>query len=249
MLPMRYLLVLATFTSHSMAILEKTGQADLETVRMRLEEEKAKRLLLENDVEVLMLQVEELRRGLSQISKDNTRIFSFLTFIFFFLRVCLFIYSYIIAVLTLPKASLVVLKPPSGNVTMITLSVAFTATLSQTTAHVSEQTVSFDNVKVNEGNCYDSSTGRFRAPFRGLYILSVTVLQGNTEVHLFIMKDKVAVGTVFSGVSGSNSGSVTVVTVMDKGQTAYVKESPGRTEVMLGSNWYTFTGLLHARYN
>ncbi|KAL3853105.1 hypothetical protein ACJMK2_016682 [Sinanodonta woodiana] len=205
------LLLLATFTSHNMAILEKTGEADLDAVRIRLEEEKAKRLLLQNDVEVLMLQVEELKRGFSQISKDK--------------------------------------MAPSGNLTLITPSIAFTVTSLQTANLFPEQSVIFDTVNVNEGSCYNASTGRFRAPFSGLYIFSLTVLRINLEVQLLIMKDKDELVSVFFGRSESDSGSGTIVTLMDKGETAYVKEVPGgRSQRFFGSYWITFTGLLHVRY-
>ncbi|KAL3853102.1 hypothetical protein ACJMK2_016679 [Sinanodonta woodiana] len=211
MFSIQILLVLTSCTFLGTAILEKVGEADLDAVRIRLEDEKAKRLLLQNDVEVLMLKVEELKRGFSQISENN--------------------------------------KASPGNVTSITTGIAFTATLSRETTHVYEQTVIFDNVKLNEGNCYDSSTGRFRAPFRGLYIFSVTMLKiSSTNVHLLIMKDNVEIGRVFSGTSTSDSGSVTVVTVMEKGQVAYVKEMSASPETMHGDNWAHFTGLLHVRY-
>ncbi|KAL3853097.1 hypothetical protein ACJMK2_016675 [Sinanodonta woodiana] len=213
MFPIQILLVLTSCVIVGTAILEKVGEADLDAVRIRLEDEKAKRLLLENDVEVLMLKVEELKRLFSQISENNK------------------------------------VSASPGNVTSITTGIAFTATLSRETTHVYEQTVIFDNVKLNEGNCYDSSTGQFRAPFRGLYIFSVTMLQiSSTHVHLLIMKDNVEIGRVFSGTSTSDSGSVTVVTVMEKGQVAYVKEMLTSPETMHGDNWAHFTGLLHVRY-
>ncbi|KAL3853104.1 hypothetical protein ACJMK2_016681 [Sinanodonta woodiana] len=211
MLPFCCLLLLAIFTSHNMAILEKTGEADLDAVRIRLEEEKAKRLLLQNDVEVLMLQVEELRRGFSQISKDK--------------------------------------MAPTGNVTLTTPSIAFTVTSVQTTKPFPERTLIFDTVKVNEGNCFNSSTGRFRAPFSGLYIFSITVLREKSDVQLLMMKDNVELVNVLFGRTEGDSGSGTIVTLMDKGETAYVKEVPGlRSERLQSFYWITFTGLLHVRY-
>ncbi|KAL3853093.1 hypothetical protein ACJMK2_016671 [Sinanodonta woodiana] len=213
MFPIQILLVLTSCVIVGTAILEKVGEADLDAVRIRLEDEKAKRLLLENDVEVLMLKVEELKRGFSQIAENNK------------------------------------VSASPGNVTSLATGIAFTATLSRETTHIYEQTVIFDNVKLNEGNCYDSSTGRFRAPFRGLYMFSVTLLKNlNTHVNVMIMKDDVEIGRVFSGVTQSDSGSVTVVTVMEKGQVAYVKEMTHSPQTMLGDNWAHFTGLLHVRY-
>ncbi|KAL3853096.1 hypothetical protein ACJMK2_016674 [Sinanodonta woodiana] len=211
MFPIQILLVLTSCVIVGTAILEKVGEADLDAVRIRLEDEKAKRLLLENDVEVLMLKVEELKRGFSQIAENN--------------------------------------KASPRNVTSLSTGIAFTATLSRETTHIYEQTVIFDNVKLNEGNCYDSSTGRFCAPFRGLYMFSVTILKIlSTHVNVLIMKDDVEIGRVFSGVTQSDSGSVTVVTVMEKGQVTYVKEMTHSPQTMHGDNWAHFTGLLHVRY-
>ncbi|KAL3853090.1 hypothetical protein ACJMK2_016668 [Sinanodonta woodiana] len=213
MFQIQILLVLTSCVIVGTAILEKVGEADLDAVRIRLEDEKAKRLLLENDVEVLMLKVEEIKRGFSQMSENNK------------------------------------VSASPANVTSLATGIAFTATLSRETTHVYEQTVIFDNVKLNEGNCYDSSTGRFRAPFRGLYMFSVTILKMlSTAVNLLIMKDDVEIGRVFSGVTQSDSGSVTVVTVMEKGQVAYVKEMLTSPQTMHGENWAHFTGLLHVRY-
>ncbi|KAL3853101.1 hypothetical protein ACJMK2_016678 [Sinanodonta woodiana] len=211
MFQIQILLVLTSCVIVGTAILEKVGEADLDAVRIRLEDEKAKRLLLENDVEVLMLKVEELKRGFSQIAENN--------------------------------------KASPRNVTSLATGIAFTATLSRETTHIYEQTVIFDNVKLNEGNCYDSSTGRFLAPFRGLYMFSVTILKIlNTHVNVLIMKDDVEIGRVFSGVTQSDSGSVTVVTVMEKGQVTYVKEMTHLPQTMHGDSWAHFTGLLHVRY-
>ncbi|KAL3831515.1 hypothetical protein ACJMK2_023256 [Sinanodonta woodiana] len=201
------LCLLATSARVITAILEGVGRTDLEVVRIRLEEEKAKRLLLQNDVEVLMLQVEELKRKCDQRDKQGAYV----------------------------------------NVSLVSHGVAFTATLSSHTKYVSEQTVIFDHIIVNEGNCYDSSTGRFKAPVRGLYSFSVTVLtpSSSTVVHVFIMKDREEIGRVYSG---DGTGSVMVVTVMEKGQLVYVKERPGHSETVNGNHWSTFTGLLIDQY-
>ncbi|KAL3831527.1 hypothetical protein ACJMK2_023268 [Sinanodonta woodiana] len=129
---------------------------------------------------------------------------------------------------------------------LVTQSVAFTATLSSHTKYVSEQTVIFDHTRVNEGNCYDSSTGRFKAPARGLYSFSLTVLATITQgINLLIMKDNEEIGRVFSG---DGSGSAMVVTVIEKGQVVYVKEFPGHSETVHGSHWSIFTGLLLHQY-
>ncbi|KAK3596066.1 hypothetical protein CHS0354_012953 [Potamilus streckersoni] len=43
-------------------LLDNVGDADLEAIRYRLQDEKEKRLLLENDVETMMLKLAELER-------------------------------------------------------------------------------------------------------------------------------------------------------------------------------------------
>ncbi|KAK3608961.1 hypothetical protein CHS0354_026290 [Potamilus streckersoni] len=211
MLPVRLLLLLAVFSSVRTTILENVDKADLEAVRIRLMEEKAKRLLLQNDVDVLMLKFEELKRKCDQ---RDEHVFD-------------------------------------GNVTLVTHSIAFTATLSADMLFPSGTILTFDHVRVNEDNCYNSSTGKFRASFRGLYSFSVTVLPvlSSHPVGCFIMKDNDEIGRVYTGDTGIATGSVTVVTMMDKGQEVYLKGRHNHQEYVQGAHWSTFTGLLLYRYN
>ncbi|KAK3601562.1 hypothetical protein CHS0354_027798 [Potamilus streckersoni] len=198
MLPIRRLLVLTTSASVTTAILDRVGEADMDAVRIRLEDEKAKRFLMQNNLEVLMLQIEQIKSELSR------------------------------------------------NANFATTRIAFTASYSKKMAYGPDQTVIFDNVTVNEGNCYNSFAGRFRAPFQVLYILSATAKKDNgSDVQLVIMKDNVEIGKVFTGMISYSSGTITVVTIMDTGQEVYIKEIPSWKECVLG----TFTGILYARYN
>ncbi|KAL3853091.1 hypothetical protein ACJMK2_016669 [Sinanodonta woodiana] len=154
MLLIQILLLLTSCVIVGAAILEKVGEADLDAVRIRLEDEKAKRLLLENDVEVLMIKVEELKRGFSKIS-ENDKVIHYI--IFSYLNTCL-------------------------------------------------------------------------------------------RIHVSIMKDDGEIGRAYSGRGSTDSGSVTVVTVMEKGQEAYVRQTISATVTIHGDNWAHFTGLLHIRY-
>ncbi|KAL3871597.1 hypothetical protein ACJMK2_039588 [Sinanodonta woodiana] len=55
--------------------------------------------------------------------------------------------------------------------------VGFTARLTNTITLGlnSQQTLVFDNVYINEGNGYDATTGVFRAPIAGMYVILMTV--------------------------------------------------------------------------
>ncbi|KAL3871593.1 hypothetical protein ACJMK2_039584 [Sinanodonta woodiana] len=59
----------------------------------------------------------------------------------------------------------------------VPLDVGFTARLSHTLASglQRQQTLVFDNVYINVGNGYDATTGVFRAPVAGMYIILMTV--------------------------------------------------------------------------
>ena len=57
-------------------------------------------------------------------------------------------------------------------------------TISLTTSYV-EQTV-FTGVDINRGNCFNSGTGRFTAPCKGIYQFGTAMIGGNTnDVYRF----------------------------------------------------------------
>ncbi|KAL3885495.1 hypothetical protein ACJMK2_025548 [Sinanodonta woodiana] len=132
--------------------------------------------------------------------------------------------------------------------------VAFTARLSKDLTHSARAVVPFDDVLVNEGNFYNPLTGKFTAPYRVLYLFSVTVISppGHT-VHCQVMKDDIEIGRVYEGETQANrhkSGSVTVVTVLDKDQEVYVMGYHViSVETIHGNLFKTFTGLLQMKYD
>ncbi|KAL3885497.1 hypothetical protein ACJMK2_025550 [Sinanodonta woodiana] len=199
-------------TLWGLGVMEDTENANLEAIRARLSEEKARRLLLESDVEMLMLQ-DEKRRCERRNKEDLCQTHC------------------------LNKAG-----------------VAFTARLSKDLTHSARAVVPFDDVLVNEGNFYNPLTGKFTAPYRGLYLFSVTVISppGQT-VHCQLMKDDTEIGRLYEGETQANrhkSGSVTVVTVLDKGQEVYVMGYHGiSVETIHGNLFTTFTGLLQMKYD
>ena len=82
-----------------------------------------------------------------------------------------------------------------------------TATISLTTSYV-EQADVFNEVTINRGNCYNSSTGRFTAPTAGIYQFGVASIAGNTnDVYRFDLY-KNGAGTEYSlRLSTNGSGT------------------------------------------
>ena len=62
----------------SLGLLDDALSSDVNVVKLRLSEEKSKRLLIQNDVESLMLKMEEMQRTINGKSKlFSNRSFSF----------------------------------------------------------------------------------------------------------------------------------------------------------------------------
>ena len=66
-------LMLAVRMSNCRGFLENLENSDVNVVKMRLQEEKEKRLLLENDVEMMMIKLARLER---QLAGENTGMFN-----------------------------------------------------------------------------------------------------------------------------------------------------------------------------
>lgn len=136
-----------------------------------------------------------------------------------------------------------------------TATVAFTAVITPTDlTHLSPgQPIVFDRTITNMGNAYDSSTGIFTAPIRGVYIFSMdAMVEPGENEYLEFVKDGAHVMYNYSHAGGSLhdvSSSRTVVLELEKGNQVWIRTSPNAAHgsgTLHGNEFSTFSGWLHA---
>ena len=129
-----------------------------------------------------------------------------------------------------------------------------TATISLTTSYV-EQADVYNEVTINRGNCYNSSTGRFTAPTAGIYQFGVASIAGNTnDVYRFDFY-KNGVGTEYSlristnatGSEYQNNASMEVYIELEAGDyiSVFAKSDAGNDAY--GSSNYRYS-FFHGRF-
>ncbi|KAK3595078.1 hypothetical protein CHS0354_043176 [Potamilus streckersoni] len=128
--------------------------------------------------------------------------------------------------------------------------VGFTAELTTSQNYPRLKTIVFDKVLENQGGGYNSHTGVFRAPYRGMYLFSVTIHSiVREQLLLELMKNQSYIGRVVAGDSKSDwgdSGSVSVITTMDKGDEVYARSMYNAN--IYGNQWSSFMGVLISRF-
>ncbi|XP_028408349.1 complement C1q-like protein 2 [Dendronephthya gigantea] len=126
--------------------------------------------------------------------------------------------------------------------------VAFQATLTSGNIgpNYSLGAIRFNTVDLNTGNGYNPSTGKFTAPIAGLYQFSASYLQLNGySSWVRVMKGN----TVFSDLHANHKNydqlSKTILVVLAKGETFWVKLEKSSTYAVNGARRYTqFGGFL-----
>lgn len=111
-----------------------------------------------------------------------------------------------------------------------TLPVAFSAALTTTSTINAQQNVIFDKVITNVGNGYNKSSGKFTAPMKGLYFVSVTLFNFYhvSPTMELVQNDQNVVDLYLDGSGHQNSGmSQTLVLQLNKGDTISVR---GKTD-------------------
>jgi len=129
---------------------------------------------------------------------------------------------------------------------------AFHASISHDVSNPSDgQVIIYDKLLTNNGGSYNSTTGIFRAPVKGIYAFFAYQLTGETKyLETVIVQNGREIAYTYSGTDNyDSSGSNMVVTQLELGDEVWVHvnghhHDNGRVIVGL---WTTFSGfLLHA---
>lgn len=106
--------------------------------------------------------------------------------------------------------------------------------------------IKFNDVSLNIGGTYSPSTGKFTAPVDGLYLMSVSYLQQNGYTsHVRLMKDNTVYSELHANHKNYDQLSKTVLAVLKKGETFWVKlEKNSIYAVHGGGRYTTFGGFL-----
>ena len=126
--------------------------------------------------------------------------------------------------------------------------VAFFATLSTDFQHTGEnQPIVFDRVVTNVGSAYNPHVGVFTAPFPGIYVFSVSLLNypgHTTKYHLLKNNDFISEIFLHAPDSGHREAtSQTVVLQLTKGDDVTLRNMY-TGESLNGNNYCTFAGFL-----
>ncbi|XP_045193153.2 complement C1q tumor necrosis factor-related protein 3-like [Mercenaria mercenaria] len=135
--------------------------------------------------------------------------------------------------------------------------VAFTAGLTKTITNLgTKQAIVFDNIFTNEGNGYNSLSGHFTAPVRGVYAFFVVIT--NIPGHscsVQLLRNGHFLGHVLAHTKAKTNGNFLTSTLavtarLKKGDQVWVRNeyafSP--VEQMDGNNWSVFSGHLIGAY-
>ena len=89
--------------------------------------------------------------------------------------------------------------------------------------------VEFDKIISNHGNCWNSITDTFKAPTKGLYCFTLTIMNGNkTYVYGRIMRENSNLqSTRVDGSHYFNMGTASAVVLLGAGEHVYAEVEHG----------------------
>lgn len=95
----------------------------------------------------------------------------------------------------------------------------------------------------NIGNGYDKWSGHFTAPIKGLYVFSCTVMAFNEHyIAVFMVKNGHVMAYAHSNPSAWESGTISVVLTMEKGDKVWIRRNHGAR--LIHGNYNLFSGYL-----
>jgi hypothetical protein len=131
----------------------------------------------------------------------------------------------------------------------VTPTVAFKARLNDYTAAPRGQVIVFPTVLFNEGNAYNSQTGKFTTTTNGTYLFTIAFcVKANKHLYVDIMVDGVAyTRTNIYGDANYGCNTADTVALLKAGQSVWVQPFDGSSGDIIqhsSSYWNTFSGVL-----
>ncbi|XP_063420875.1 complement C1q-like protein 2 [Mytilus trossulus] len=126
--------------------------------------------------------------------------------------------------------------------------IAFSTTLTHNAVLGYHTPIEFDRIITNVGNAYDSSDGHFIAPIKGLYLISVSIMnvEGHEE-YTEIVRNGVQYVAMYSDDDDYSMASQTIVVLLETGDKVWVRKLFGGSATILGhpnEPYNTFSGVL-----
>nr|XP_022299570.1 complement C1q-like protein 4 isoform X2 [Crassostrea virginica] len=106
-----------------------------------------------------------------------------------------------------------------------------------------KETVKYDRVLTNIGNGYDKISGHFKAPIKGLYVFSCTVMAVERgDLSVVLVKNAQEMSHVYSSTGIYESGAISILLSLKKGDKVWIRRyGHGRT---MNKDYSWFTGYL-----
>ncbi|CAG2256652.1 C1QL [Mytilus edulis] len=120
----------------------------------------------------------------------------------------------------------------------------FFASLSQNTALIDMSSiVKFDDVRINIGNGYDSTTGWFTAPRSGIYEFNCLIRAiGSNDVHFQLNKNDAPYTLGYASKGYYDSQTISSTVKLMENDRVYIKHRISTTETVNGFHTSTFSG-------
>ncbi|XP_077998033.1 uncharacterized protein LOC144451134 [Glandiceps talaboti] len=127
----------------------------------------------------------------------------------------------------------------------VAFSVARTSSTGQASGH---EVIVYDKVYSNDGNGYNTSTGKFTCPVSGMYYFMISALQHNSyNLHVCLMKNTTQLPCIHVRNSGGRqygAASNSVIIDVDQGDEIWARLYSGYAVYSSGYEFTTFTGYL-----
>ena len=118
--------------------------------------------------------------------------------------------------------------------------VGFSANLSKDTYLGDSQAIKYDGILSNFGNGYDKWSGHFKAPIKGLYVFSCTVMAKYTgDISVSLMKNGHPMSTAYSAVAPWESGAISIVLGLQKGDKVWIRRNGHGRTIHGIYNWFS----------